>query len=105
MKITGKNPLLDASVKLQESSRPELKARPRKAKAAQVIDRVNVSGKAKKLANLRKLVEASPDVREEKIERIKNAIDEGKYNMKSAKIAEGIIKNAINFYKTSHRTD
>ncbi|MFQ5427619.1 MAG: flagellar biosynthesis anti-sigma factor FlgM [Thermodesulfobacteriota bacterium] len=104
MKITGKNPLIDAQARLQES-RAELKARPKKARAVALADRVDVSGKAKKLANLRKLVEASPEVREEKIERIKNAIDEGKYNMKSARVAESIIKKAIHFYKNSHHLD
>ncbi|MFQ5480459.1 MAG: flagellar biosynthesis anti-sigma factor FlgM [Thermodesulfobacteriota bacterium] len=104
MKITGKNPLIDAQVKLKDNAK-ELKARPRKARAAGLADRVNVSAKARKLANLRKLVEASPEVREEKIERIKNDIDSGKYNMKSAKVAEGIIRKAINFYKSSHHLD
>ncbi len=105
MKIAGKNPLVKAQVKLHDVKK-KLGGVEDKGKlkhgASAMADRVNLSGKAKKLARLRKLVEASPDVRAEKIEHIKNAIDEGKYNVKSSRVAEGIIKKAIDFYQ-SHR--
>ncbi|MFQ5354677.1 MAG: flagellar biosynthesis anti-sigma factor FlgM [Thermodesulfobacteriota bacterium] len=104
MKITGRNPLVDARLR-RPGGRHGQKARPQRAVAAQSTAKVDVSGRARKLATLRKLVEASPEVREEKVKRIKKAIDEGKYNMKSARVAEGIIKNAINFYKASYRLD
>ncbi len=108
MKITGKNPLLEAQLKLKESRGAKKTTGQSNAagpKGVKVSDRVDVSGKAKRLASLRKLVEASPDVREEKVERIKRDIDDGKYNMKSAKIAEGIIKKAISFYNNSNHID
>jgi len=103
MKISGKNPLIDAQVKLQQGKR-ELKI-PRGSSGAggsPAADKVNLSGKAKRLAQLRRLVEASPDVREEKISQIKSAIDDGKYNVKTARVAENIIKRAIHFYN-NHR--
>jgi len=107
MKITGKNPLLEVQLKLKESRSAQKTSQHRDAtgpKATQVADSVSVdvSGKAKRLASLRKLVEASPDVRQEKVDRIKKDIDEGKYSMKSEKTAEGIIKKAISFYNNSH---
>ncbi len=102
MKITGKNPAIDAQTKLQERGK-ELKTRqgPRVTKGL-IMDKVNVSDKARKLARLRKLVEASPDVRAEKVERIKEAVEDGKYSIKTARIAEAIIRKAIEFNK-NHR--
>jgi len=105
MKITGKHPSIDAKLNTQKARR-DLKA-PRDSSivgpaGSSTTDKVNVSGKAKRLAQLRKLVEASPDVREEKIAHIKDAVDEGKYNVRSARVAENIIKKAIHFYN-SHR--
>ncbi len=103
MKISGKNPLIDAQVKLRQAKR-ELKT-PRNSSTAggsNRSDKVNLSGKAKRLAQLRRLVEASPDVRQKKISQIKSAIDSGKYNVKSARVAEKIIKRAIHFYN-NHR--
>ncbi len=102
MKITGKNPAVDAQVKIQQADK-ELKAKPRpKVTKGLIMDKVNVSDKAKRLAQLRKLVEASPDVRSEKVEQIKESIDDGKYSIKTAKVAEAIIRKAIAFNK-SHR--
>ncbi len=105
MKITGKNPSIDAQVNAQKAKR-DLKAPIGSSitgsKGISTTDKVNVSGKAKRLAQLRKLVEASPDVREEKIAQIKDAVDDGKYNVRSARVAENIIKKAIHFYN-SHR--
>jgi len=102
MKITGKNPAIKTHVKTHKAGK-ELKTRRRPTiDKSTIMDRVNVSGKAKKLARLRKLVEASPDVRAEKVEQIKNSIDEGKYSVKTAKVAEAIIRRAIDFNK-NHR--
>jgi len=101
MKIAGKNPIINTQVKLQKANR-ELKIPGGSSVAGgngtTTVDKVNLSGKAKKLAHLRKLIAASPDVRKEKIEQIKNALDEGKYNVKASRVAEGIIKKAISFY-------
>ncbi len=97
MKITGKNPAVDAQVKLQNAKR-ELKTRPGSSTDRPVItDKVNLSGRARRLAELRKLIEASPDVRAEKVERLKEAIEDGDYSVKTAKIAEKIIRKAIRF--------
>lgn len=102
MKITGKNPAIKTHIETQKAGK-ELKARRRSSTGSSTpMDRVNVSGKAKKLARLRKLVEASPDVRAEKIEQIKHSIDEGKYSVKTLKVAEAIIRRAIDFNK-NHR--
>ncbi len=102
MKITGKNPAVDAQVKLQNTTK-ELKTRQRPAiNKGVIMDKVNVSHKAKRLAHLRKLIEASPDVRAEKIDQIKEDVKDGKYSVKAAKVAESIIKKAIDFNKT-HR--
>jgi len=104
MKISGKNPLVDAQVKAQEAAK-ELKIRQKSSgnkASGTLFDKVDVSGKGKRLAGVRKLVEASPDVREEKIRQIKGAVRDGTYEIKTSRIAERIIRSAIHYYKT-HR--
>ena len=58
-------------------------------------DRIEVSEKAKVLQKAKSAVDASPDVREEKVSLLKKAIDEGAYNVSDEAIAEGLIKKSI----------
>lgn len=58
-------------------------------------DRVDVSEKARVLQKAKSAVDASPDVREEKVSELKKAIDEGSYNVSNEEVAESLIKKSI----------
>jgi negative regulator of flagellin synthesis FlgM len=54
-------------------------------------DRVEISGTGKEVAEIIAAVNQLPDVRNDKVKAIKEAIDSGKYQMDSIKIAEKIL--------------
>jgi len=58
-------------------------------------DSVEVSNHAATLDLIRELVDASPDVRVESVEKIVSQIRGGKYKINFEKVAEGFIKEAV----------
>lgn len=58
-------------------------------------DRIEVSEKAKVLQKAKSAVDASPDIRDEKVSEVKKAIAEGSYNVSSEEIAGSLIKKSI----------
>ncbi len=56
---------------------------------------VNISPRAKEMALAKKVVENTPDVREDKVAKYKEMIAKGQYKPDSAKITEGIVREAI----------
>jgi flagellar biosynthesis anti-sigma factor FlgM len=58
-------------------------------------DRVALSPEAKVMQKAIKVLEALPDVREEKVAQIKERIAEGSYQVDGKKIAEKMIKESV----------
>ena len=58
-------------------------------------DQVEVSDHSQTLDLIRDLVEASPDVRVDEVDRVMNQLKKGKYKVNFEKVAEGFIKEAI----------
>lgn len=56
---------------------------------------VNISPRAKEMALAKKVVENTPDIREDKVAKYKQMIAKGEYKPDSAKITEGIVREAI----------
>ncbi|RMG04209.1 MAG: flagellar biosynthesis anti-sigma factor FlgM [Nitrospirae bacterium] len=54
-------------------------------------DQVELSGRAKEVENLKAEIAALPEIRQEKVEAIKKAIESGNYRIDPGKIAERII--------------
>jgi len=50
------------------------------------------SERSRKISNLDELIRSTPDVREDKVEKLRKRIKGGTYNIKAEKIAEKIIK-------------
>lgn len=93
MKIYNNNlsQLQDLSQHVQKIVKPEAKeTSPASGKASQ-SDRVDISGKAREIAELMAVISQMPDVRAEKVAEIKKAIESGNYNINPAKIAESIL--------------
>lgn len=58
-------------------------------------ERVNISEKAKVIQRAVDLVKMSPDMRIEKVSKLKKEIEEGSYFVPSEKIADRIVKQTI----------
>ena len=57
------------------------------------VDKVNISGKSRELADLVSAVNALPDIREAKVQEVKQSIESGAYSIDPRKIAEKILKD------------
>lgn len=56
---------------------------------------VQISQKGRELALARKVVDETPDVREDKVAKFKDLIAKGEYKPDAAKITTGIVKEAV----------
>ena len=65
------------------------------AEQAKVADKVDVSGKAREIADIMGVVKSIPDVRTEKVAEIKGLVESGKYVADPVKIAGRMIDEVI----------
>jgi len=93
MKIHGEKPPEKADVaKLQKVGKNEqFKA----TGGSRVADKVDLSGEAREIAEIKGAVKALPEVRTEKVAEIKGLIDSGKYNVEPAKVAQRMIDEIV----------
>ena len=69
---------------------------PEKAEnTAAKTDTVNISDAAKEIQEVRKELDNIPEVRAEKVEQLKNQIENGTYEIKSEEIAEKMLKDSL----------
>jgi negative regulator of flagellin synthesis FlgM len=96
MEITPKNPIdTDAYVKhIDNQQKPETTSDKAANKGAKT-DKVEISEAAKEIQEVRKQLDNTPDVRTEKVEQLKNQIENGTYEIKSEEIAEKMLKESL----------
>jgi len=58
-------------------------------------EQIAISSKAKDIQKATEAVNAAPDIRTEKVERIKNEIAKGDYHVSSEDLAEKVLENII----------
>jgi len=58
-------------------------------------DKVSLSNKAKEISELKGLIGEMPDIRMDKVEDVKRAIDTGTYNLDSLKVAQKILEEEL----------
>ncbi len=58
-------------------------------------DKVSLSGKANEINDLKSIINDLPDIRRDRIDSVKNAIDTGSYNFDSLKIAQKILEEEM----------
>lgn len=95
MKINGNNPIdgKDLYGKVQELNKSqEAEKKEGTQKAESDKDKISLSGRAKEISELMGLIEKLPDVRMDKVDELKKAIDTGNYNFDSLKVAEKILE-------------
>lgn len=96
MKISDNDPF-----KNPEISRPGTKevqgkgAKRSDPSSASAGDKVNISGRAKEIQEMSRLISSFPEIRAERVEEIKNALASGKYHIQPEKIAEKMIRASL----------
>lgn len=103
MKIPGSSDFFKSSV-TRTGSKDSKKADSKVSKdagSAKVVARgqssenVHLSSRAQDIAKINQIVKASPEIRTEKVERIKNEIEKGTYSVEGKDIAEKILKEIL----------
>lgn len=104
MKIQNNKPVDNqevAKLNLQRSAAADGKERaapaekghaPQKAGQAAPTDRINISSRTREIADLMASIEKLPDVREDKVREIREAIAAGNYTVDARAVAEKILK-------------
>ncbi len=92
----GKTDLLDGLIKTQQvKTQKDPSVDQKKGKGVGYDDRVEISSRSQEIENLTAQAKAQPVVREEKVEILKQAIEQGTYNAKGEIVAASILKNTI----------
>ena len=95
MKIEGRRPHETQELQLRaqktgkQDTTPGVVENPRKANKS---DQVHLSEKGKELAELKQVIQQMPEIRTDKVEALKKAIQEGSYQVDSFKIAGKILE-------------
>ncbi|HBH62055.1 MAG TPA: flagellar biosynthesis anti-sigma factor FlgM [Nitrospiraceae bacterium] len=95
MKIQGNNTIDGKELygKVQELNKnQEAEKNEGAQKGERNKDKISLSGRAKEISELMGLIDKLPDVRMDKVEELKKAIDTGNYNFDSLKVAEKILE-------------
>jgi negative regulator of flagellin synthesis FlgM len=97
MKITGKNPYVNLDTYAKNVKDKERIDNQGKETSNQVVkeDKVVLSQEAKKVQEAKKLMESIPDIREEKIAKVKAQIENGTYQVEEKKLATKMIKESL----------
>jgi len=99
MKIQGNSPLegKDLLNKVQElnQSKNQVKKNETKKEGEPVSDRISLSGRAKEIAELKRQIDELPEIRAEKVEALKKAIENGTYEIDSLKVAQKILEEEL----------
>jgi negative regulator of flagellin synthesis FlgM len=92
MEINGTNPLIVLNNGVQRIESPQKAEQSAKSGGASVeTDRLDISARSKQIAHLNELIQSTPDIRESRVEQVRQQLDSGTYSVKAEKIAEKII--------------
>lgn len=93
MKIHGNKPPESQGIKLdiQKVSNQNAKAAPEQAARTAPSDKVDISAKGKEVAELMAVVNQLPEIRADKVNEVKKAIESGNYHIDPMKIAGKIL--------------
>ena len=99
MEIKGNNSLvgLNPDVQRIESSKqvPPSTVKQEECNSPAPADRVELSAKGREIQGLSEMIQSTPDTRDIKIEQIRNAIENGTYNVKAENIADKILSGNL----------
>jgi negative regulator of flagellin synthesis FlgM len=95
MKIGGNLPIDDSrpNEKLREAHKNhDGDSKDNTNKVDDSKDKISLSGQAKEINDLKKLISDLPDIRQDRIDALKKAIETGNYNIDANSIAEKILE-------------
>lgn len=99
MKIDGNKPNIDNKTILNDKKVDNIKTENNKRTVVGSddisSDRVNLSSKARDFHKIAEVIKHTPDIREEKVNELKEAIKKGTYKADSKKIAEKMILESL----------
>jgi negative regulator of flagellin synthesis FlgM len=98
MEINGKSPLIDLSTRtnrleVQDQQAQQVQRFQKTAVGSEVADRdrVELSVRSREIQHINDLIQSTPDVREGLVQRVRQSLDSGTYNVKAEQVAERII--------------
>jgi negative regulator of flagellin synthesis FlgM len=80
---------------LQNEQAGAVGSRPQKTEATQTADNIVVSQKARLMQKASQVIAETPDVRQDKVDPLKEAVDSGSYPVNAQKVANSMIANMI----------
>jgi negative regulator of flagellin synthesis FlgM len=99
MEINGKSPLVDLNTRLHSpDGKDEATEEARKADKAiarPATDRIELSVRSRELMHLDEMIQSIPDVREQRVEQVRHAIESGTYDVKAERVAEKILGGSL----------
>jgi negative regulator of flagellin synthesis FlgM len=101
MKVQSQNAQnLEAAQNLNQSKKTDRAAAAAKSKSASAPSgeasvNTNISSRAKEMAQAKSVAAQAPDVRDERVERLKKMIAEGKYKVDEKAIADKMVKEHL----------
>ena len=99
MDISDKNATLPINSYVQQVQTKQTESQKNSGAAPEppgpVEDNVDLSQAARDLQNTQKLMESIPDVRQDKVDRLKNQIESGTYRVDAGKIADKMVKESL----------
>ena len=97
MKITGENPFLKLEAYVRNiKEKREIDATPHEPPKEVVgEDKVVLSPKAREIQEAKRLLDSMPEIREEKVARLKEQIEKGIYRIEEEKIAEKMMMESL----------
>ena len=92
-----KNKIIQDKIKVtgKKSSKTDAATGSSDSKGAQATENIALSSKAKDIQKAHETVKNTSDIRVDKVERVKNEIAEGRFNVDSKDLAEKILKDVI----------
>lgn len=94
MKLTGIFPQIKTDNKIQKSSSVDLET-PVRASTAVGGDRVELSPGSREVMKMQEILQETPEIRKDKVDALKQAIDEGTYQVDSHKVADKMMLSLI----------
>ncbi len=96
MEINSKNALVGLTpnvqrLDVQQQQQNQRSQRTGEESPASGLDRIELSVRSREIQHLDELIRSTPDVREAKVEQIRNAVENGTYNVRAEKIADKIL--------------
>jgi negative regulator of flagellin synthesis FlgM len=101
MEINGKSPLIDLSTRTNRLEVQEQQAqqvqRFQKTDGGSPVsdrDRVELSVRSREMQHIQELIQSTPDVREGLVQRVRQSLDSGTYNVKAEQVAEKMMNGS-----------